>query len=98
MHKCGFFCTFALVFEKHKTNYATGGGKMSLREICSEYSREIIFGSVLLACVVVSYMLAPLIPIDCFRSIIYPAQNIALITVLLINTWAMFIHSEGIRA
>lgn len=75
-----------------------GGGKMTLREICSEYSREIIFGSVLLACVVVSYMLAPLIPIDCFRSIIYPAQNVAIITVLMINTWAMFTHSEGIRA
>ena len=62
------------------------------------WCREIIFGSVLLACVVVSYMLAPLIPIDCFRSIIYPAQNVAVITVLVINTGAMFTHSEGIRA
>ena len=71
---------------------------MNLREFCAEYSREFIFGSILLACVVVSYMLAPLIPLDWFRSIIYPAQNTSIITVLVINTWAMSVHTEGIRA
>lgn len=71
---------------------------MNLREFCAEYSREFVFGAVLLFCVVVSYMLAPLIPIDCFRSIIYPAQNTSIITVLVINTWAMARHSDGIRA
>lgn len=46
---------------------------------------------------VLSYGLAPLIPIDIFRSIISPIQNTAIITVTLINTWTMVRHLEGIR-
>ena len=62
-----------------------------------EYKEECLFGLGLLACVVVSYGLAPLIPIDIFRSIISPIQNTAIITVTLLFTWAMARHSEGIR-
>lgn len=71
--------------------------KITLRKICIEYLDEILFGVVLLACVIISYCVAPFIPIDLFRSIISPTQNVAIITVALINTWAMARHSEGIR-
>lgn len=77
-----------------KTNKYT---RFSLRKFLVEYKEEGLFGLGLLACVVVSYGLAPLIPIDIFRSIISPIQNTAIITVTLINTWAMARHSEGIR-
>ncbi len=71
--------------------------RFSLRKFLVEYKEECLFGFGLLACVVVSYGLAPLIPIDIFRSIISPIQNTAIITVTLISTWAMARHSEGIR-
>ena len=77
-----------------KTNKYT---RFSLRKFLVEYKEEGLFGLGLLACVVVSYGLAPLIPIDIFRSIISPMQNAAITTVTLINTWAMARHSEGIR-
>ena len=92
-----FFSNFALVFEKRATNYAHGGGEMNLRKFFFEYRSEMVFGSVLTLAMVLSYMLAPFIPLDIYRSIIYPTQVTALITVLLINTWAMSRHSEGIR-
>ncbi len=77
-----------------KTNKYTG---FSLQKFLVEYKEECLFGLGLLACVVVSYGLAPLIPIDIFRSIISPVQNTAIITVTLLSTWAMIRHSEGIR-
>ena len=43
-----------------------GGGKMNLRELCAEYSREIIFGAVLLVCVCLSYWLAHYIPMHLY--------------------------------
>ena len=70
---------------------------MSLRKFFIEYRSEVIFGLLLTLTTVASYLVAPFIPIDLFRKIIYPAQNTAIITVLLINTWAMCRHSEGIR-
>ena len=70
---------------------------MSFRKFFVEYRSEVVFGLVLTATMVLSYILAPLIPIDLFRKIIYPVQNTAIITVLLINTWAMSRHSDGIR-
>ena len=70
---------------------------MSVRKFCIEYRSEVVFGSVLTLAMVLSYLLAPFIPFDLYRSIIYPTQVTALITVLLINTWAMCRHSEGIR-
>ena len=70
---------------------------MSFRKFFVEYRSEMVFGLALTAAMVLSYILAPLIPIDLFRKIIYPVQNTAIITVLLINTWAMARHSKGIR-
>lgn len=69
----------------------------ALRKFLVEYKDECLFGLGLLACVVVSYGLAPLIPIDIFRSIISPVQNTAIITVTLLSTWAMIRHTDGIR-
>ena len=77
-----------------KTNKYT---RCSLRKFLVEYKEECLFGLGLLACVVVSYGLAPLIPIDIFRSIISPVQNTAIITVTLLSTWAMIRHTDGIR-
>ena len=70
---------------------------MSIRKFFVEYRSEVVFGLVLTAAMVLSYILAPLLPLDLFRKIIYPVQNTAIITVLLINTWAMSRHSDGIR-
>ena len=75
----------------------TGGGKMSLRKFFLEYRSEMVFGLVLLVAMVVSYLLAPFIPLNIYRSIVYPTQATALITVLLISTWSMCRHSDGIR-
>ena len=77
-----------------KTNKYT---RCSLRKFLVEYKEECLFGLGLLACVVVSYALAPLIPIDIFRLIISPTENVAIITVTLISTWAMARHTDGIR-
>ena len=70
---------------------------MSIRKFFVEYRSEVVFGLALTAAMVLSYILAPLIPIDLFRKIIYPVQNTAIITVLLINTWAMIRHTNDIR-
>ena len=69
----------------------------AIRKFLVEYKEEYLFGLVLLALVGLSYGLAPLIPIDIFRSIISPVQNIAIITVTLLCTWAMIRHTDGIR-
>ena len=71
---------------------------MSIRKFFVEYRSEMVFGLALTAAMVLSYILAPLIPIDLFRKILYPVLNTAIITVLLINTWAMIRRSNGIRA
>ena len=71
--------------------------RKSLRHFYYEYRSELVFGLLLFAAVVVSYMLAPLIPAYIFSSIISPVQNTAIITVTLINSWAMARHSNGIR-
>lgn len=68
-----------------------------LRHFYYEYRSEAAFGIVLMAAVAVSYILSPLIPVDIFSSIIAPVQNTAVITVTLINTWAMFRHNDGLR-
>ena len=77
-----------------KTNKYT---RCSLWKFLVEYKEECLFGLGLLACMVLSYGLAPLIPIDIFRSIISPIQNTAIITVTLLSTWAMIRHTDGIR-
>ena len=68
-----------------------------LRHFYYGYRSEAAFGIVLMAAVVVSYILSPLIPVDIFSSIIGPVQNTAVVTITLINTWAMFRHNDGLR-
>ena len=70
---------------------------MTLRYLYLEYKSEFVFGAVLLALVVISYALSPLIDADIFRNFISPIQNIAVVTVTIINTWALWRHSEGLR-
>lgn len=78
-------------------NCISGGGKMTLRYLYLEYKSEFVFGAVLLALVVISYALSPLIDAEIFRLFISPIQNIAIVTVTIINTWALWRHSEGLR-
>jgi AraC-like DNA-binding protein len=68
-----------------------------VRKFFIEYKAEFVFGLSLFAAVVVSCVLEPLIPNDIFYRIISPIQTTAIITVTLVNTWAMWRHSEGIR-
>ena len=70
---------------------------MTLRYLYFEYKSEFIFGAVLLALVVISYALSPLIDAEIFRLFISPVQNIAILTVTIINTWALWRHNEGLR-
>lgn len=70
---------------------------MTLRYLYLEYKSEFVFGAVLLALVVISYALSPLIDAEIFRLFISPIQNIAVVTVTIINTWALWRHSEGLR-
>lgn len=70
---------------------------MTLRYLYFEYKFEFIFGAVLLALVVISYALSPLIDAEIFRQFISPVQNVAILTVTVINTWALWRHSEGLR-
>lgn len=78
-------------------NYISGGGKMTLRYLYYEYKSEFVFGVMLLALVVISYVLSPLIPVDFFQLILSPSQNIAILVVTMINAWAMWRHNEGLR-
>ena len=70
---------------------------MTLRYLYLEYKSEFIFGAVLLALVGISYALSPLIDAEIFRQFISPIQNIAILTVTIINAWALWRHSEGLR-
>ena len=69
----------------------------AIRKFLVEYKEEFLFGLVLLTLVGLSYGLAPFIPHKVFYEIISPVQNIAIITVTLLCTWAMIRHSDGIR-
>ena len=71
-----------------------GGGKMNLREFFSEYSREVIFGSVLLACVVVSYWGAHYIPMS-FYGKLSIIMNGCIAAVCLFGIWMMARHTKG---
>jgi hypothetical protein len=70
---------------------------MTLRYLYLEYKSEFVFGAVLLALVGISYALSPLIDAEIFRLFISPVQNIAILTVTIINAWALWRHSEGLR-
>ena len=71
--------------------------RKSLRHFYYEYRSEAVFGLLLTAAVVVSYMLSPFIPADIFRSIIAPTQNVAVITITSVCSWLLFRHHNGIR-
>lgn len=69
----------------------------SLRVFYYEYRSEFVFGLLLFAAVVVSYILSPLIPADIFRAIVAPTQNVAVITITSVCSWLLFRHHNGIR-
>ena len=69
----------------------------SLRVFYYEYRSEFVFGLLLFAAVVVSYILSPLIPVDIFRAIVAPTQNVAVITITSVCSWLLFRHHNGIR-
>lgn len=71
--------------------------RKNLRHFYYEYQSEFIFGAGLTLLVIASYLLSPLIPNHIFRAVIAPIQNTAIITVTLINAWAMIRHHNGIR-
>lgn len=75
-------------------NYANGGGKMNLRELCAEYSREIIFGAVLLVCVCLSYWLAHYIPMHLYGRLSM-IMNGCIATICFAGAWMMVRHTNG---
>ena len=78
-------------------SYKVGGGKMSIREFYYEYRSELVFGFLLTALVVASYMLSPLIPLEVYRKIISPTLNCAILLCCAMSAWALFRHHQGIR-
>ena len=71
--------------------------RINLRHFYYEYRSEAVFGLILAAAVVLSYLLSPLIPADIFRAIIAPTQNVAVITITSVCSWLLFRHHNGIR-
>lgn len=78
-------------------SYENGGGKMNLRYFFSEYKSVVLFGVILAACVVVSYVFSPLIPLKIYSDIIQPIQYTALITFCFGNVWIVSRHTDGTR-
>ena len=74
-----------------------GGGKMSIRELYYEYRSELVFGFLLTALVVASYMLSPLIPLEVYRKIISPTLDCAILVCCAMSAIALFRHHQGIR-
>ena len=70
---------------------------MSIREFYYEYRSELVFGFLLTALVVASYMLSPLIPLEVYRKIISPTLNCAILVCCAMSAWALFRHHQGIR-
>lgn len=70
---------------------------MNLRYFYHEYKYEFVFGILLSAAVVVSYMLSPLIPADIYRKIINPAINCFIISFCGSSAWFLARHHDGIR-
>lgn len=69
---------------------------MSLRTICLDYKTEIIFGIVLIASVVLSYCLAPLIPVDSYNRHLSVILNGCIAVVCLFGAWLIWWHNDGI--
>ena len=70
--------------------------KKGFRAICIDYKSEIIFGVVLIAGVVLSYGLAPLIPVDFYNRHLSVILNGCSATVCLFGAWLMWWHNDGI--
>ena len=75
---------------------AKGYKKRSIRAICLDYKAEFIFGFVLIACVVLSYGLAPFIPIDFFNRHLSVIMNGCIASVCLFGAWIVWMHNDGI--
>jgi len=73
------------------------GGGMSIRELYYEYRSELVFGFLLTALVVASYMLSPLIPLEVYRKIISPTLDCAILVCCAMSAIALFRHHQGIR-
>lgn len=74
-----------------------GGGKLELRKILVEYRAEFIFGLVLGVCVLLSYSLAYLIPLDFYTSSLNPILNGCIATVSLFGAFVLFRHHKGVH-
>ena len=70
---------------------------MTFRKICSDYCREIIFGVVLFACVLLSYYFARYIPLDFFDSALAPIMNGCIASVSIFGAILLFRHHEGVH-
>ena len=70
---------------------------MSIRELYYEYRSELVFGFLLTALVVASYMLSPLIPLEVYRKIISPTLDCAILVCCAMSAIALFRHHQGIR-
>lgn len=75
---------------------AKGYKKRSIRFICLDYKAEFIFGLVLIGAVVLSYGLAPFIPLDFFNRHLSVILNGATATVCLFGTYVVWMHNDGI--
>ena len=85
------------VKQRKSANSENGGGKMSIRDLYYEYRSEAVFGLLLIAAVVVSYLLSPLIPAEVYRKIISPTLNCAILLTCAMSAWALFRHHQGLR-
>ena len=74
-----------------------GGGGVSIRKLYYEYRSELVFGFLLTALVVASYLLSPLIPTDIFRKFISPFEITAVAVLSGICTYFMARHHKGMR-
>lgn len=70
---------------------------MTFRSIWIDYSREIIFTIVLLACVMLSYIFARYIPLDFFNSALASIMNGCIATTSILGAILLFRHHEGVR-
>ena len=97
---------FCLHISKKSCNFAGDLGEVStmeeksrknLRYFYYEYRSEVVFGLLLSAAVVVSYMLSPLIPTDIFRKFISPFEISAVAVLSGVCAWFLARHHEGMR-
>ena len=69
----------------------------NIRRLWSEYRSEVLFGLILLACVMLSHRLSRFIPVELFDGVITAIQNACTASVCFFGAALIFLHSEGIR-